>query len=118
MASHHREPRKSSRQRTSIVVAAPERGRVTLRSLPEHEYGRMLPTHNGLAWLDRFTNPASPVRTDVSSPESSRERDDAARFVADAAKSRTTRDPGRHDKLLDSHMPARQRRLPGTADAN
>jgi len=51
-----------------------------------------------VAWLDRLTNLASPVRTEVCSPEALT-KDTATRFVgngiedADAAMSWTTRHP-------------------------
>jgi hypothetical protein len=48
--------------------------------LAAREYSRMLLTHNGRL-ARQLTNLASSVRTEVCSPESSHERDDATRFV-------------------------------------
>ena len=48
-----------------------------------------------VAWLDRLTNLASSVRTEVCSPESSHERYDATRFVGMGSRTRTQRCPGR-----------------------
>src|SRR5215467_13180920 len=55
----------------------------------------MLLTHNDGRWLDRLTNLASSVRTEVLSPESSHERDDATRFFGIGSRTRTQLCPGR-----------------------
>lgn len=48
-----------------------------------------------VAWPDRLTNLASPVRTEVCNPESSHERDDATRFVRMGSRTRAQRRHGR-----------------------
>jgi hypothetical protein len=87
------------RPRTSIIIAARDRGRATLAHFsPAHEYGPdAADALRMVAWLDKSTNLSSSIRAEASSaesfekdsPESSKKETTQLGFVGMGSRTRT-----------------------------